>query len=49
MKRLLNSGFVVVALALLAVATTLRSHSPSDRSAFTTGLASAKNLRPLLA
>jgi hypothetical protein len=40
MKRLLNAG--LVALALL-VATTLRSHSPSDdRSAFTTGLASAK-------
>ena len=31
MKRLLNFGSVVVALALLAVATTsLRSHSPSD-------------------
>ena len=29
MKRLLISGFVVV--ALLAVATTLRSHSPSGR------------------
>jgi hypothetical protein len=44
MKRLLNFGSVVVALALIAVATTsLRSHSPSDdRSAFTTGLASAK-------
>jgi hypothetical protein len=41
MKRLLNAG--LVALALLAVATTLRSHSSSDdRSAFTTGLASAK-------
>jgi hypothetical protein len=41
MKRLLISGCVVV--ALLAVATTLRSHSPrDDRSAFTTGLASAK-------
>jgi hypothetical protein len=43
MKRLLNLGFVVVALTLLAFATTLRSHSPSDdRSAFTTGSASAK-------
>jgi hypothetical protein len=44
MKRLLNLGFVVVALALLAIATTsLRSHSPSDdRTAFTTGSASAK-------
>ena len=43
MKRLLNLGFVVVALALLAFATTLRSHSPSDdRSALTTGSASAK-------
>jgi hypothetical protein len=43
MKRLLNLGFVVVALALLAFATTWRSHSPSDdRSAFTTGSASAK-------
>ena len=44
MTRLLNFAFVVVALALAAVATTsLRSHSPSDdRSAFTTGLASAK-------
>jgi hypothetical protein len=42
MKRLFISGFVVV--ALLAVATTLRSHSPrDDRSAFTTGSASAKN------
>ena len=41
MKRLLISGFVVV--ALLAVATTLRSHSPWDGlSAFTTGSASAK-------
>jgi hypothetical protein len=41
MKRLLNAG--LVALALLAVATTFRSNSPSDdRSAFTTGLASAK-------
>jgi hypothetical protein len=41
MKRLFISGFVVV--ALLAVATTLRSHSPrDDRSAFTTGSASAK-------
>ena len=50
MKRLLNFGFVVFALALLAVATTsLRSHSPSDdRSASTTGLASAKKSRPLL-
>jgi hypothetical protein len=42
MKRLLNWGFVVVALALLAV-TTLRSHSPSDdRLALTTGSALAK-------
>ena len=42
MKRLLNLGFVVVALALLAV-TTLRSHSPSDdRSALTTGSAPPK-------
>ena len=41
MKRLLISGFVAV--ALLAVATTLRSHSPWDGlSAFTTGSASAK-------
>ena len=39
MKRLLISGFVVI--ALLAVATTLRSHSPRDGlSAFTTGSAS---------
>ena len=43
MKRLLNLGFVVVALALLAFATTLRSHSPSDdRSALTTGSAPPK-------
>ncbi len=42
MKRLLISGFVAV--ALLAVATTLRSHSigPADRSNVTHGLASAK-------
>ena len=40
MKRLLISGCVVV--ALLAVATTLRSHSPWDLSAFTMGSASAK-------
>ena len=40
MKRLLISGCVVV--ALLAVATTLRSHSPWDLSTFTTGSASAK-------
>ena len=41
MKRLLISGFVVV--ALLAIATTLRSHSPwDDLSAFITGSASAK-------
>jgi hypothetical protein len=39
-RRLLNFGFVVVALAL---ATTLRSHSPSDdRAAFTTGSATTK-------
>ena len=43
MKRLFNFGFLEVALALLAFATTLRSHSPSDdRSALTTGSASAK-------
>jgi len=44
MKRLLNLGFVVVALALLAVVTTLRSHTPSDDrlAAMTTGMASAK-------
>ena len=43
MKRLLNLRFVVVALALLAFATTMRSHSPSDdRSALTTGSAPAK-------
>ena len=42
MKRLLNLGFVVVALALLAFATTLRSHSPWDHPALTTGSASAK-------
>ena len=50
MKRLLNFGFLVVALALLAVATTsLRSHSPwDDRSAFTTGLVSA-NKSPVAA
>ena len=43
MKRLLNFGSVVVAFALIAFATTLRSHSPSDdRSALTTGSASAK-------
>jgi hypothetical protein len=42
MKRLLISGFVAV--ALLAVATTLRSHSiiSADRSAVTTGVASSK-------
>jgi hypothetical protein len=41
MKRLLISGFVAV--ALLAVATTLRSYSISeDRSAMTTGMASLK-------
>ena len=43
MKSLLNLGFVVVVLVLLAFATTLRSHSPSDdRSALTTGSASVK-------
>ena len=43
MRRLFNFGFVVLALALLAVVTTLRSHSPSDdRSALTTGSAPAK-------
>ncbi|XIA63530.1 hypothetical protein ACFIOY_31210 [Bradyrhizobium sp. TZ2] len=41
MKRLLISGFVAV--ALLAVATTLRSYSISeDRSAMTMGMASLK-------
>jgi hypothetical protein len=42
MKRLLISGFVAV--ALLAAATTLRSHSiiSADRSNVTHGLASAK-------
>ena len=42
MKRLLISGFVAV--ALLAVATTLHSHSimSTDRSAVTTGVASSK-------
>jgi len=42
MKRLLISGFVAV--ALLAVATTLRSHSimSTDRSAVTTGVASSR-------
>jgi hypothetical protein len=40
MKRLFISGFVVV--ALLAVVTTLRSHSPRDDRSATTGLASAK-------
>ena len=42
MKRLLIFGFVAV--ALLAVATTLRSHSimSTDRSAVTTGVASSK-------
>ena len=40
MKRLFISGFVVV--ALLAVATTLRSHSPRDDRSATTGLTSAK-------
>jgi len=42
MKRLLISGFVAV--ALLAVATTLRSHSimSTDRSAVTTGVAWSK-------
>lgn len=42
-KRLLNLGFVVVALALFVFANTLRSHSPSDdRSALTTGSAPGK-------
>ena len=42
MKRLLISGFVAV--ALLAVATTLRSHSiiSADRSTVTTGVALSK-------
>ena len=42
MKRLLISGFVAV--ALLAVATTLRSHSimSSERSTVTTGVALSK-------
>ena len=42
MKRLLISGFVAV--ALLAVATTLRSHSiiSADRSMVTTGAALSK-------
>jgi len=40
MKRLFISGFVVV--ALLAVATTLRSHSLQDDRSGTTALASAK-------
>jgi len=42
MKRLLISGFVAV--ALLAVATTLRSHSiiSAERSTVTTGVASLK-------
>jgi hypothetical protein len=42
MKRLLISGFVAV--ALLAVATTLRSHSiiPADRPTVTTGVALSK-------
>ena len=41
MKRLLISGFVAV--ALLAVATTLRSYSiSSDRSSVTTGVALSK-------
>ena len=40
MKRLLVSGCVVV--ALLTIATALRSHSPWDLSTFTTGSASAK-------
>ena len=41
MKRLLISGFVAV--ALLAVATTLRSYSiSSDRSLVTTGVALSK-------
>lgn len=42
MKRLLISGFVAV--ALLAAATTMRSHSiiSADRSYVTYGLASAK-------
>jgi hypothetical protein len=42
MKRLLISGFVAV--ALLAVATTYRSHSimSSDRSTVTTGVALSK-------
>jgi hypothetical protein len=45
MKRLLISGFVAV--ALLAIATTLRSHSISnDRSAVTTGTASLKKSQP---
>ena len=43
MKRLFNLGFVALALALLAVVTTLRSHSPSDdHSALTTGSAPSK-------
>ena len=38
MKRLSNLGFVVVALAVIAFANTLRSHSQSDdRSTLTTG------------
>ena len=40
MKRLFISGFVVV--ALLALVTTLRSHSPRDDHSATTGLASAE-------
>ena len=42
MKRLLISGFVAV--ALLAIATTLRSHSiiSTDRSTVTTGVALSK-------
>ena len=41
MKRLFISGFVVV--ALLALVTTLRSHSPRDDHSSTTALASAEN------
>ncbi len=40
MKRLFISGFVVV--ALLALVTTLRSHSPRDDHSATTALASAE-------
>lgn len=45
MKRLLISG--LVAIALLAVATTLRSYSvSSDGSAVTTGMVSLKKSQP---